>query len=189
LALVTGAVLLFAGVALPALIAGVATITAISLPWLLIIGAIAAAILGVILIVKNWDKIMSFFMAKFEAFKKVLGKFRDFFIKLWTGDIKGAMTDVVNFLIEIMERMINRWLRGFRLIIKLINLIPGVEIPLPEVDLSRFKIGAEGSLAGGGGAPFGATVNRNNVTVNTNVSIDSQEIASRTISNNVAEGQ
>jgi hypothetical protein len=66
-----------------------------------------------------------------------------------TGSVKNAFATMGNFIIGIFESIANTYVSMINLVIKGLNLLPGVSIdPLGDINLPRFNIGEGG---GGGG--------------------------------------
>jgi hypothetical protein len=66
-----------------------------------------------------------------------------------TGSVKNAFATMGNFIIGIFESIANTYVSMINLVIKGLNLLPGVSIdPLGDINLPRFNIGESG---GGGG--------------------------------------
>jgi hypothetical protein len=71
-----------------------------------------------------------------------------------TGSVKNAFMTMGNFIIGIFENIANRYVDMVNLIIKGLNLLPGVNIgPIGEINLPRFNVGG----AGGATATPGGT--------------------------------
>lgn len=135
LGLVTVAVTLLAG--------AIALVTLVSSPWLLIIGGIILAITGIILLVMNWEKVMVFLSKVF--IKAALGMdnvwqlFKDGFI-IALEVMKNVAFTVWNLIINFIENKINSMIDLINFLIKGLNKIPKVNIPLiPRVDFSAVK--------------------------------------------------
>ena len=89
----------------------------------IVIAALFGPVAGLIaVIVRHWDTI------------------KEKFIEAWH-HIRNAFAEVINFLMKGVEEFVNFFIKGLDLIIKGINLIPGVNIPLiQEVHLNRIPI-------------------------------------------------
>ncbi len=91
------------------------------LPLTLIVFGIIAAITLIILIFKNWDVVVL-------ALKNTFISFANITILVW------------NKIVSVIEDKINRVVKKINFLIKAMNKIPGVSIPLiPDLDLGRFK--------------------------------------------------
>jgi hypothetical protein len=70
-----------------------------------------------------------------------------------SGGVKEAFVAMGNFIIGVFERIVNSYVSMINLIIKGLNLLPGVNInPLGEVNIPRIPGGKADSPAAGGGA-------------------------------------
>jgi hypothetical protein len=68
-----------------------------------------------------------------------------------TGSVKNAFMTMGNFIMGIFEAIANNFVGMINAIIKAINVLPGVNVPVvPRIDLPQFNIPG-GSAAGGGG--------------------------------------
>jgi hypothetical protein len=68
-----------------------------------------------------------------------------------TGSVKNAFMTMGNFIMGIFEAIANNFVGMINSIIKAINVLPGVNVPIvPRIDLPQFNIPG-GSAAGGGG--------------------------------------
>jgi hypothetical protein len=68
-----------------------------------------------------------------------------------TGSVKNAFMTMGNFIMGIFEAIANNFVGMINAIIKAINVLPGVNVPIvPRIDLPQFNIPG-GSAAGGGG--------------------------------------
>lgn len=94
---------------------------------------------------KAWKAIKGAFSSVGGFFKGIWDDITGIFKKIGTaiGDgIGGAFKAVVNSVINFAENMINNFIRSINLAIKLINLIPGVEIPrLKELNIPKMDVG------------------------------------------------
>jgi len=139
------AIVIFAAVSAVLLLvaAAIALITLVSSPWLLIIFAIAAAITTVILVIKNWRSIMAS-IAKFAMkvgmeMMLFFQRFGDVWKLIWAG-VSNTFIFVWNKIVGFYESSINLIIKGINTMIKAINKIPGIKIPLiPKVDFSDVK--------------------------------------------------
>lgn len=146
LALVGGPILVIIGM-LPALsvgfgllATGIGAVTVAGLPLWAIILAIIAAIAAVIAIVVYWDEIMAWFKKKIDEFKIAMQVLANVVLIAWEGMKLGAAI-VVNFIIGVYQKMVDKLRDIFNSMIKMANKIPGVNIPLiPKIDLGQFKI-------------------------------------------------
>jgi uncharacterized membrane protein YgcG len=72
-----------------------------------------------------------------------------------TGGVKNAFATMGNFIIGIFERIANTYVDMLNLIIRGLNLLPGVSIdPLGSIELGRFNISKGGSGATAAGPDF-----------------------------------
>jgi uncharacterized membrane protein YgcG len=72
-----------------------------------------------------------------------------------TGSVKNAFMTMGNFIMGIFEAIANNFVGMINAIIKAINVLPGVNVPIvPRIDLPQFNIPG-GSAAGGGGGTSG----------------------------------
>ena len=131
LALVIGPLLIMLAL-LPAITAGIAMVTAISLPmigtFLIVAGVIAAVIAIGWLLVKHWDKVK-------EAGTKMGMGLKNVFI-----GIHNVVASVWNGIINIIEKSINKILGAVNSLIRLMNRIPGVNFrTIGGVDFGRYK--------------------------------------------------
>lgn len=137
--LIVGPLLILAGTVLPLLSAGIGAVTAVSLPWLLIILAVIAAVAAAILIFKNWDKITGFLKKSFASFMGVLEDFKLTSLIVWD-NVKLGFIKMINGLISFYSKFINAYLTGINLIIKGLNKVPGISIPIiPKLDISNLQ--------------------------------------------------
>jgi hypothetical protein len=94
--------------------------------WVTVIIAVIFPFIGIpLLIAEHWGQLISFFAG------------------LW-GGIKTGFSDVVNFMISGINLFIKAWLLPFNLLIKGLDLIPGVNIPqlsLAIPNIPRFDVG------------------------------------------------
>ena len=137
LAVTTGLLLiagpiLFLVAMLPPLIAGFATLTAVTLPITLTVLAIAAAIIVLIaagaLLIAHWD-----------GFKEVLANLSTGFKNTFIG-IANIVLLVWNGIVDIVESRINSLVSNINFLIRQINRIPGIDIgTIENIDLSKFK--------------------------------------------------
>jgi hypothetical protein len=68
-----------------------------------------------------------------------------------TGSVKNAFMSMGNFIMGIFEAIANNFVGMINSVIKAINVLPGVNVPIvPRIDLPQFNIPG-GSAAGGGG--------------------------------------
>jgi len=142
LALIVGPALLLIGM-LPFMIAGFTALSAVTLPLTLTILAIAAAIAVVIAIIMYWKQILhTLVLATVQAagsMDKAWQWVKDAFIIVWES-IKNVFFIVWNAMVSFFQGQINTILSGINMVIKAMNMIPGVNIPLiPKVDLSGIK--------------------------------------------------
>lgn len=118
-------------------------VTIAGFPLWAIILAIIAAVTAVILVVKNWDKIMDWFGKKLQVAKEYFYKFRDGVLSVWT-DIQNGMAKMVNAVIQGVENMVNKVIRAVNTIIRGINNVSDVVgISISEIgrlELSGFKL-------------------------------------------------
>lgn len=121
----------------------------ITSPIGLVVAAIAAVIAIGVLLYKNWDKIMEFAGNLWNSIKIMFGKIGDFIGDVWKGIVNGAIS-MVNTVIKVIETMANAWLTPFNLIIKGLNKIPGVDIPLLKVELPKIPKLEKGGIVDGG---------------------------------------
>ena len=154
----------FEGIGL--IIAGIGLILILFIGWWALIPIAVGA--AVYLIIKYWEPIKNFFIRLWDGIKNVFGaawewiknmflryhivgiiisnwdKISDFFRNLWEG-VKNIFKSAVNFLIDIvnnwikgLEGALNFAIKGINLLIKAINLIPGVKIKeLKDINLGR----------------------------------------------------
>jgi uncharacterized membrane protein YgcG len=72
-----------------------------------------------------------------------------------TGSVKNAFMTMGNFIMGIFEAIANNFVGMINAIIKAINVLPGVNVPIvPRIDLPSFNVPG-GSAAGGGGGTSG----------------------------------
>lgn len=131
LALIIGPILMIIAL-LPALIAGVGTLSAVSLPLtilpLLIAAAIVALIAAGVLLVKHWDKV------------KIAVKNLGILIGNVFKGIANAVLMVWNFIVNTIESRINFVIKLINGLIKGLNKIPGINIrTIGKVSLDKFK--------------------------------------------------
>jgi len=92
-----------------------------------------------------WKNIKNAFSSVGSFFKGLWDKITGIFGKIGVaiGDaIGGAFKAVINGILGFAERAINGWIRAINVAIKLINKIPGVDIPkLKEMDIPRMDVG------------------------------------------------
>ncbi len=72
-------------------------------PWILLAAAVIAI---VILVVKNWDKIVAFLLKAWEIIKTALQAVADFFVMIWdiiTEAITTAWTAIADFFVDLWE--------------------------------------------------------------------------------------
>lgn len=170
-----------AGVIL-AIAAAVAIVNLVMSPWLLIIFAIAAAI-GLLvaagyLMYKKWDKI------------------KDWMIGVWDA-IKEGVKEAINFMIGMVEKYVNFWIKGVNMIIGALNKIQ-VSIPdwvpglggntfginiskVPELSLPRLADGGiitkpTTALIGEEGPEAVIPLNRRNSAMGNNITINIENI-------------
>jgi len=104
----------------------------------------------------NGEKIKEGFADVWAGIKAIFGGFGDFFSGLWdkivgvfgkigtrVGDaIGGAFKSVVNSILGFAEDTLNKFIKAVNKAIKLINGIPGVEIPkLPVLNIPKLAVG------------------------------------------------
>ena len=111
--------------------------------WLLIIGAIIIAITAVILIIIYWKKILlklvEWTLNAAGALDKAWEWIKDSFIIAWE-TMKNVFIKIWNSIISYYESAINTILEGINAVIRGINKIPGINIPIiPKVDLGGLK--------------------------------------------------
>jgi hypothetical protein len=113
----------------------------------LIIIGIAALIAIVILVATHWKEVCAVLLSVWEtitgAFDTSIKAIGGFFSGLWDG-IKSGFVTVVNFLIDGLNTLIKFWLLPFNLLIKGLNLLPGVNIPELKFtipDIPKFDVG------------------------------------------------
>ncbi|MDR0286705.1 MAG: hypothetical protein LBI03_03215 [Clostridiales bacterium] len=98
---------------------------------------------GSTLLKKIWDgmlegaewlfgKIKGFFGGIVEKIKDLVGSIAQPFKKLFGGDLKGAAEGFVNLLIKGINFFVKGLMSPFDLLIKAINIIPGVNLPMPS---------------------------------------------------------
>jgi uncharacterized membrane protein YgcG len=74
-----------------------------------------------------------------------------------TGGVKNAFMTMGNFIIGVFEKIVNSFNSMINLVIKGVNMLPGVNIPLiPEVSLPKFNISAAGGASGASGGAVSA---------------------------------
>ena len=139
------AILIFAGVtAAVFLLAGaIALITLVASPWLLILLGIAIAITAIILLIKNWNLVISKFA---KVFLKAAGlmdnaweTFKDGFI-VALEVMKNITIIVWNSIIDFIGRKIQKAIDFINILIRAANRLPQINIPLiANVDLSSIK--------------------------------------------------
>ena len=125
---VTGAVFLLAG--------AIALVTLASSPWLLILFAIAAAIS---LLIIFWDEVVTAVQKGIIAIIFALQFLKDSVIITWA-IIKNAAILSWNLVVTAIEKSINFIITMINGLIKVMNLLPGINIPIiPKLDLSNIK--------------------------------------------------
>jgi|688.fasta_scaffold68502_4 hypothetical protein len=73
-----------------------------------------------------------------------------------TGSVKNAFMTMGNFIMGIFEAIANNFVGMINAIIKAINVLPGVNVPVvPRIDLPQFNIPGGSAAGGGGGASSG----------------------------------
>jgi hypothetical protein len=73
-----------------------------------------------------------------------------------TGSVKNAFATMGNFIIGIFESIANTYVSMINLVIKGLNLLPGVSIdPLGDINLPRFNISSGGTASGAAGTAAG----------------------------------
>jgi hypothetical protein len=73
-----------------------------------------------------------------------------------TGSVKNAFATMGNFIIGIFESIANTYVSMINLVIKGLNLLPGVSIdPLGDINLPRFNISSGGTASGVAGTAVG----------------------------------
>ncbi len=139
------AILIFTGVTMAVtLLAGaIALVTLVASPWLLIIGAIIIAITLIILAIKHWNDILlkhvEWTVKAAKALNKAWEWIKDGFIIVWE-TMKNVFIKIWNSIISYYEGAINTILEGINAVIRGINKIPGINIPIiPKVDLGGLK--------------------------------------------------
>jgi hypothetical protein len=100
----------------------------------LVILAIVALIAIGVLLYKNWDTVKEFAGVLWDKVKDIFGKIGDFVGGVFKGIVNGAIS-MVNMVIKVIETLANAWLTPFNLIIRGLNKIPGVNVPLLKVSL------------------------------------------------------
>jgi hypothetical protein len=174
------------------------------LPIIAIVAAVALLAFGVYELIKNWSTVSAFFVELWAGIRvvfSVIGKwFSDvfggaaagimaafsiiggFFSGIWDG-IKSGFSSAVNFMISGLNGLIKGILFPFNIIIKGLDLIPGVNIPqlsLVIPNIPKFDVGtnyvpqdmlamvhkgemitprAQNPYANGGGSSAGSTTN------------------------------
>lgn len=134
-ALATAGVFLLAG--------AIALLTLVSLPWLLILFAIAAGITAIILLIKNWNLFIlgltKIFLKSAGAMEKGWQLFKDGFIIAFEV-MRNVAISIWNFIVGFVEGQINTLINAINFLIKGLNKIPNVDIPLiPTIDFSAIK--------------------------------------------------
>jgi len=122
LALFIGPLLILVAL-LPALSAGFALLSGAMLPITLVIVGIAAAITGIILLIKNWDRVVN-------ALTNTWIFFRNTTVKVW------------NSIVEIIEDSINKAINYINSFIKAVNAVVPERFQIsliPDIDLGGLK--------------------------------------------------
>ena len=122
----------------------VSALGAIISPAGLVIAAIAAIAAAAFLIYKNWDKIKDFFQNLWEGVKSVTKSVVDFLVTLFLnftpeGLIIKNWDKIVSYFSGLWDKVLNVFKKSLNEIIKLFNLIPGVDIPLFNVSTTKSK--------------------------------------------------
>lgn len=131
-------ILIFAGVtAAVFLLAGaIALVTLASSPWLLIIFAIAAVISALIIF---WTEIVDTVQKGIIVMVVSFQTLKDAVVIVWAV-IKNAAVVAWNFIVKLIESSINAILGAINSLIRIMNKIPGINIPIiPRLDLSGIK--------------------------------------------------
>ena len=139
------AIILFAAVTAAVFLLGaaIAILTLVSSPWLLILFGIAAAITAIILLFKNWDLVILGFTKVFLRAAGVMDSawqtFKDGFI-IAGHAMKNAFLFIWNTIVSFYETAINKVISGINTLIRAINAVPGISVPMiPKINLSMFK--------------------------------------------------
>jgi tape measure domain-containing protein len=150
LALIVGPILMIIAI-LPAISAGIGILTgafgALSLsmlPVTLTILGIAAAIAAVIFIIKRWSEIMKFMETVLEIGGKYMEFYKNTMLISWE-QIKKGVGMVVNFIIDGLERAMNKVINFANTLIAAYNAVAskldkGTIDPLDNVDFSKAKM-------------------------------------------------
>lgn len=133
------------------------SVSAISLPVLGVVAGIAALIAIIVALWLNWDKVQAFFLATWELIKKAFmftfenvpllrlfksiydnwDKITNFFLTTWEM-IKKAFKASIDWIVDLFEGFVNKWIDRINLLIQAVNFIPGVDIKkFDNVDFNK----------------------------------------------------
>lgn len=130
-------------VAVAILAVGIAVLSVVSLPWLLIIAAIIAAITIIIFLILNWKKaivaLAQVFLKGAEIMDKGIQLMKSGFIIAFNV-MKNIAISVWNFIIDHIAKKVQKAIDFINMLISAANRLPKVNISLiPDVDFSSVR--------------------------------------------------
>jgi hypothetical protein len=136
------------------------SIAAISWPVLAVIAGIVGLIAVIVLLYKNWDSIQAFFLKTWELIKSAFmfafnniplvslfkliydnwDSISKFLLSTWE-NVKIAFKFMIDGIMSIFEGFVNFFIKNLNNIIKMANIIPGVDIQqISEVDFNKSSV-------------------------------------------------